>query len=912
MTANDRGYAAMVTDAFERGQTALEAGEKTLALRWLERAHRLAPDDGTIALSLASALIGADNARSATLFARVLAVHDVRDAWAGLTMARFLARDLAGAREALEELLTRHTPHPGLAPLAYQIADATSFPGWCGLTAAGALAVHPAGSDPVEIWVDRKRLDTATLPPAWPRARRIQVIARGHPLLGSPIVPGAIATLDAYAEASEDGVSGWAWHPADPDTDPVLSIHRGGHRRTLVATAPADGIGGLPPLAKPRRFLIPWTALPAGDEPVHVRGPDGRDLTGSPVFQAPAQPPRARRPAGDRTPRDIRVVVLASNDPAAAHDCLNGVLDRLPSEVPVWLHGAAPPPRHRGRVTRCDGDIVPAEPCQDLVMVDGIAPPPADWLDRLRSAAGAAADIGSVTPFSNRGQAAYPGPAGVSMAWFGDGAADQTCQALPGGDAVRIPFGGGPCWFVRGDCLAATGPVRLALFGARDAAQRDFSARASAAGWRHAALPGLFVAQRAEPASGAAAMRLRTRNTAWLKRMYQVRPPRTDPLRQARRALDIVRWQGGPPRPSVILVTHDDGGGVERRIESAVRRHEALGRRAIVLRPAPADDGQAVMVQDGLARHYPNLRFAMPREKAALARLLRDTGPVEAEIHHFLNHHPAVFDIVRAMKVAYDVHVHDYIWFCIRVALVNERNRYCGEPDTAGCEVCAAAGGDTIAEPIAVPALLNRSRAILSAARTVTAPSQDAAARMMAHFPGIAVTVVPHEDDLSVPEPPPIQPVLGRVRVCVAGAVGLHKGFQVLLACARDARRRDLDLEFVVVGTTIDDQRLMDTGRAFVTGRYESSEAVALIAAQGATLALLPSICPETWCFGLTEIWRAGLRAVAFDMGAPAERIRRTGRGLLIPAGMSPRAINDILLNAGKGRSALPVRRSSD
>jgi len=38
----------------------------------------------------------------------------------------------------------------------------------------------------------------------------------------------------------------------------------------------------------------------------------------------------------------------------------------------------------------------------------------------------------------------------------------------------------------------------------------------------------------------------------------------------------------------------------------------------------------------------------------------------------------------------------------------------------------------------------------------------------------------------------------------------------VLLACARDAARRDLDLEFVVVGHTIDDTRMMATGRVLI------------------------------------------------------------------------------------------------
>jgi glycosyltransferase involved in cell wall biosynthesis len=135
----------------------------------------------------------------------------------------------------------------------------------------------------------------------------------------------------------------------------------------------------------------------------------------------------------------------------------------------------------------------------------------------------------------------------------------------------------------------------------------------------------------------------------------------------------------------------------------------------------------------------------------------------------------------------------------------------------------------------------------------------------------------------------------------VVGAIGVHKGYEVLLACARDAASRNLDLDFVVVGHTIDDARLMATGRVFVTGEFEPDEAVGLIEAQRAVLGFVPSICPETWCLGLGDLWRGGLQVAAFDIGAPAERIRQTGRGFVLPLGLSANAINNKLIAAIRG-----------
>jgi hypothetical protein len=84
----------------------------------------------------------------------------------------------------------------------------------------------------------------------------------------------------------------------------------------------------------------------------------------------------------------------------------------------------------------------------------------------------------------------------------------------------------------------------------------------------------------------------------------------------------------------------------------------------------------------------------------------------------------------------------------------------------------------------------------------------------------------------------------------------------------------------------------------FITGEFDPDEAVSLIAAQNARLGFVPSICPETWCLSLGELWRAGLSAVVFDIGAPAERIRRTRRGIVLPLGLSANAINNRLVAA--------------
>jgi len=269
------------------------------------------------------------------------------------------------------------------------------------------------------------------------------------------------------------------------------------------------------------------------------------------------------------------------------------------------------------------------------------------------------------------------------------------------------------------------------------------------------------------------------------------------------------------------------------------------------------------------------------------------------EFHHAHGHDPAIFAVPFLFAAPVDVFVHDYISFCPRIALVGAGRQYCGEPALRHCEACVADCGAVIEEDITVSALRARSASLFVRARRVVAPSRDAAARITRHFPRVVPEVIAWEGDAAFAgdaRRPGERDPTADLRVAVIGAIGLHKGYDVLLACAREAARSGVNLFFTVIGHTIDDERLIATGRVFVTGPYEEGEAERLIRSNRNDVALLPSIWPETWCFTLTEAWRAGLSVVAFDIGAQAERIRRTERGMLLPLGATPKSVNNALL----------------
>jgi glycosyltransferase involved in cell wall biosynthesis len=373
-----------------------------------------------------------------------------------------------------------------------------------------------------------------------------------------------------------------------------------------------------------------------------------------------------------------------------------------------------------------------------------------------------------------------------------------------------------------------------------------------------------------------------------------------DPLFGARRRLDTARWRpaGGTKPETVLLFAHGGLGGTARVIRERAEAARAGGLVPVILR---GNTGKTTV--DGL-EGFPNLAFDLPTELAALRRLLAATRPVRAEIHHLRDQDFSVLSLLADFALPYDVWVHDYLWLCPRLSLVTGEGRFCGEAPATQCVICVAAWGDGLERPTSAAALRAISARLFAGAGAVVTPSTDVAARLKRHFPTAPLCVRPWEDD--PPARAAVAPRPGTLRVAVVGAIGLEKGFHVLVACARDAAARGLSLHFHVVGYTEDDTKLLETGHASITGVFKASEAQALIQQARADIAFLPSIWPETWCYALSDAWRAGLDAAVFDIGTPAERVRRTGRGWVLPLNLPPARVNDALLNlhALAGRSA--------
>ncbi|MGA2539707.1 MAG: glycosyltransferase, partial [Terracidiphilus sp.] len=540
-------------------------------------------------------------------------------------------------------------------------------------------------------------------------------------------------------------------------------------------------------------------------------------------------------------------------------------------------------------------------PDRDVILLNSDTEVFGDWIRRLTRSANGSPDIGSVTPMGENGSITDYSP-GSSGKHATPEEIDRVASQVNAGRAIEIPVAVGFCMYIKRKCLDETGDLDAATFARGYGEENDFCLRARNLGWRHMAATDVFVGHHGGRSFGGLAAVLKRRNSRVLNALYPEYLglieafSASDPLAESRRAIDITHLLDNASEP-VLLITHDLHGGVMRHISERQAELNAAGHTVLVLQPStPRNAAPRVTIAvDSLGPK--NLTFDVLTEFIRFEQLLRELRLFQIEIHHLLGVPSPIIGALMRLGVPYDIYLHDYSWICPRIALIDGSGKYCGEPALAECEACIRNHGSEMEESLTVALLRERSAKLLLDARRVIVPSSDARERFARYFPEREFETTPWElmPNLAF-EPRPSSAY--RARVAVIGGIGIPKGYKVLLDCARDAAARNLDLQFIVIGYTVDDQALLDTGRVFVTGPYRDEEVGMLLDRERCNVAFIPSISPETWCYSLTHAITRNLPIIAFNLGAQAERLGSYSSAELLSLSCSAQQVNSALTGA--------------
>ncbi len=348
----------------------------------------------------------------------------------------------------------------------------------------------------------------------------------------------------------------------------------------------------------------------------------------------------------------------------------------------------------------------------------------------------------------------------------------------------------------------------------------------------------------------------------------------------------LTPWRAD--RAAILVFNHPRGGGSSHFLDLYLAAH-ANGSFNILLARAVRHSPWLAVVD----RHS----FDLSAERRRLVEFARQRGVTRILINHLIDRPVAMMDWVRDLStqldVPYDVILHDYYVLCPRVDLVTGDGTFCGVALPETCLRCVSEYG---AEQRRFDPLSWRRDhlAFLEGAARVVVPSDDSAERLRAHVRKEVSVWCPEDDSCLLPERTPRLSVDEYLSVAVLGALNVSKGLRVVQALAEAIQGSGAPVTLSVLGPT--SERL--PAGVMVTGAYRAGQLDRLIAMAAPHVILFPAIWPETWSFVLTEALRSGLPIVAFDLGAPAARLRAAGRGLLLPLALSkqPQRLLDELL----------------
>jgi glycosyltransferase involved in cell wall biosynthesis len=603
--------------------------------------------------------------------------------------------------------------------------------------------------------------------------------------------------------------------------------------------------------------------------------------------------------SGESTTRRVDIVIAAGADADAAVGCVRAVLAAANATAfdifAVIESGAADlfDAAFAASATRVRRVI--AEPSaqaaldaalrarsdRDVVVLAADARVHGDWLDRLVAHATRDA-MGVIGTFTNgAGTATYPlrdASAGLDAA---AGTLDDAFACANRGRSAEVDVVRGPCRYFTRRVLRALGVTVGTIVDARLAT--DLSERAARAGLRNAIAGDVWVARVSERLTDDGDDESMDADAAAL-------------LLALTRRVDLARLAASP-QPALVFVSHGWGGGVRRHMQDLAA---LVADRAEVLHLEPAGSGH-VRLSWWRAGESFDARFALPEELDALVTTLRAAGVARLHFHHVHGMPKTILALPDALGVPYDCTLHDYYAICPQYHLVDTKGRYCGEPDASGCAACLAK------RPAQWGLDIGAWRALfapfLARAARVIAPSEDVAARTRRYFPSLSIAVWPHPE-----------PALARapaiVRVVLVGNLSPEKGLDVVAACARDARRRNLPLAFRVLGATAKPLPQWPDAPLSVHGSYDDAQLVALLAAERADVLFFPAQVPETYSYTLSVALASGIPIVASAIGAFPERVAGRPNVLTLPLDAPPLAWNDALLAAAQ-LPTLPVEATT-
>jgi len=522
---------------------------------------------------------------------------------------------------------------------------------------------------------------------------------------------------------------------------------------------------------------------------------------------------------------------------------------------------------------------------------------PPNWLERLMYPIFKLNKIASTTPFTNCG----------TICSFPDFLEDniifenmdvktldnffQQVKALE--NYFEIPTGVGFCMGINKDIVGQIGMFDEETFKKGYGEENDWCMRAAKKGYKNIIIPNLFVYHK-HGGSFASEEKKRLINENSLK-LLKKHPDyniiiqdfiQTDPAGDIRNFLIILISASIDKNYPVFIIDHDIGGGANFYRTNFIENNLKNGKKILLL------TYNTVNTNYNIKYFYKNYRIKFQLDKFdEVLELLKFISIEEIFLNELVTFKDPVdvLLVVKKIKLTYGcklkIPIHDYFSICPSYVLLNDRGKYCGIPDIEECSGCI---NNNKLEFITtdykdIKNWRNVWREILELSDDIICFSNSSKEIIKRAYPFIKddkFSIVAHKVDYISP----IKIDKGErniLRIGIIGYITLHKGSKIIKSIIDIIEEKKLkNIRIIIIGEIADQS--INSSNVTITGQYKKDNLMELVKEKQIDIFLIPSICPETFSYTTEEIIKMNLPVAVFDLGAPAEKVKKYNKGIVI------------------------------
>lgn len=541
----------------------------------------------------------------------------------------------------------------------------------------------------------------------------------------------------------------------------------------------------------------------------------------------------------------------------------------------------------------------------DVVLLNSDTTVGPSWLRRLRWVAYSQERIGTVSAVSDNAGAMSMPESGKPNSW----APHLTWTEISRGVAQRVnvasiatPTGHGFCMYIRRELVSAIGHFDTDAFPHGYGEENDYSRRAAKAGFENVLAPHVLVAHERSQSFGetrraeliavgrSAVDRLHPEYSAAIKSwggsgsMGAVRSE----LRDTQARISKQRMV----KPVVMYVIHRSGGGTPATNRDLLG--ELVEHQDSILLEASIDSVRLYKFESSefklLTTWTTDVPFTVTDTwradyAAFVARILMGYNVELIHVRHLINQPlTTVPTVAKLLDIPLVLSTHDFYYVCPTVHLLDESKKFCGGKCTPGLGTCTLPTPFVAAAPDLkhnwVDEWKRRSGTVLDIAAKTIATTPSAAGIYNANYPQYAdkLKLIEHGRDMS--EIGTISREQGRapgpLRIMLPANWDPHKG--------TDLVREVIQLTGSAIEWHAFGKRSQDFADiAIGHGEYSRENLESLVQEVDPDFIGIFSIWAETYSHTVTEAWALGIPLIVTDIGAPADRVREHGGGIIVP-----------------------------